>query len=63
MNEVWLLTFAHSKTCYRLNLSACINSGPHCKDQHNNKCKIDNFYYPEKSATAAPLNKPVSVVI
>jgi len=34
-------------------------AGPQCRDQHNNKCKIDNFYYPEKSATAVSLKKPV----
>eukprot|EP00795_Rhopilema_esculentum_P014452 gene14452-5514_t len=34
-------------------------AGPQCKDQHGSKCKIDNYYYPSKSSTAAPLNKPV----
>jgi len=34
-------------------------AGPACKDQHNVKCKIDNFYYPSKSETSVALGRPV----
>lgn len=34
-------------------------AGPQCQDQHSNKCRIDNFFFPDKSSTAVSLNKPV----
>lgn len=34
-------------------------AGPDCVDEHGHKCKIENFYYPSKSATSKRIGHPV----